>query len=178
MPWLGASLSRTLRGMTASNTRKYVAWARENFGTIESFEKPFTFIDGKTIVRGKTDLLAVDKAGRKLLVDFKARTMKGIEETGVEDQLRVYRHCLKDEGVTRLATYTFFDAQSRDYEPDDAAAARFLAEVSAGLAAGSFPRRAWDKVCEKCWFRFLCDDAGEGTTDDTDEGGITRRLSS
>jgi DNA helicase-2/ATP-dependent DNA helicase PcrA len=156
VPIYGPKRDEKSKGNYLANTRKYVEHARNNFSAIESFEKPFTYIDLNMIVRGKTDLVARDREGKKLLIDFKARTMKGIEKTGVEDQLRVYHRCLKDPSIERLATYTFFDSQFKDYVPDDRAAAELLAGVSAGLAAESFPRRRWDDVCGECHFKFLC----------------------
>ena len=140
-------------------TLAYVNHAREHFSAIESFEKAFTYVDGEMIVRGKTDLVAKDKDGRRLLIDFKARTMKGIEETGVEDQLRVYHHCLKDPGIEYTRTYTFFDNGIKDFPPDDRAADKFLKDVARGLTAESFPRHARNKdTCKECKFDFICEE--------------------
>ncbi len=152
----GARADVKMKDNYVKNTLTYAEFAQRHFDAVESFEKTFTYIDGGLIIRGKTDLVARDKSGRRLLVDFKARTIKGIEETGVEDQLRIYRRCLKDSRIERIGTYTFFDSQFREFRPDDEAAGRMLAEVSAGIAAGSFPACAPDKVCQTCHFSFIC----------------------
>jgi len=52
---------------------------------ILAVEKPFVKIDENYVINGKVDLIYKDCQGRINLVDFKARTLKGIENTNVEE---------------------------------------------------------------------------------------------
>ncbi len=143
-------------------TLKYLAFAVKEFREIHSFEKPFVHIDGTTIVRGKVDLVARDNTGKNTLVDFKARTREGIEETGVKDQLGIYRHCLVDTAIQRMATYTFFDSQCIDFDYDDGTAKSLLSSVSDGLKAKSFPLNKDPSRCPACHYQFICKELGDG----------------
>jgi DNA helicase-2/ATP-dependent DNA helicase PcrA len=162
IPIPGKKSDDTLKGNLLDLTLAYLAFAKKEFKEIVSIEKPFTYIDKTMIVKGKVDLVARDRAGKRVLVDFKARTRKGIEETGVEDQLSIYHYCLKDAHIERLATYTFFDNQYIAFEYDDGKAERLLSFVSDGLKAQTFPPADNPARCAKCYFKFICEELTDG----------------
>ncbi|RPJ06498.1 MAG: ATP-dependent helicase, partial [Spirochaetaceae bacterium] len=162
LPIAGKKTEENFRKQVFEHIKDYIAFARKEFKRIQCFEKPFTHIDGSLIMRGKVDLVAEDKSGKNVLVDFKAMKKEGIKKTGVEDQLGIYRHCLMDMKIDRMATYTFYDNQFTDFTYDEKATKRLLSDVTSGLLKESFPMKKDKTDCDACPYQFICAELPNG----------------
>ena len=160
--WLALGLPgkkvQELKKIILDNCWVYYTQTGRSWQKILSLEKPFSHIDENIQIRGKTDLIAVDTQGRKTLIDFKSRTKEGIKLTGVEEQLNFYNFCLKDEGLERIAAYTFFDHEMTDFPIDREKIAGLLEKASMGIREGNFKPQPGPAQCRKdsCAFGFIC----------------------
>jgi len=126
---------------------------------IISAEEPFSIFKNNMEINGRTDLIVENKDGQIELFDFKAREQKGIEETSVEFQLKMYEFALKDKyKFDNLCAYTFkdngktfFKSDEKDIEELD----KDLEILCEKIRNHEFEPRE-NKFCVNCIFKFCC----------------------
>ena len=123
---------------------------------IVAIEEPFSYIDDNMIVKGKVDLIAKNSQDQVLLIDFKSRSLQGIEKINVDKQLQIYNHCLESEyNIDKLIAYAFFDNDKLEFPKDDKEITHFLKEVSGKMKEEDFEKRITE-FCKQCQFNFHC----------------------
>ncbi len=164
MPVSGKKADEKLKENIIKHSINYCDYAKENISEVLRIEQPFTYIDDTMIVKGKTDLLVKNKNGETMLIDFKARSSPGIEETGVEEQLNMYSYCLTDMNIDEIAAYTFFDNKVIPFTCNPETAETFLGSVSDGLNCNSYPLKKESAYCKsgECYYSFICEDLNYG----------------
>jgi DNA helicase-2/ATP-dependent DNA helicase PcrA len=143
-----------------SYVKKFLAYyekARELFTGILAVEESFSHIDDNMILNGKVDLIARDRNNEVCLVDFKARTSKGIELTNVATQLRIYDYCMdRQYNIGRLIAFTFEDNTPNEFEKKQREKTReFLTGISEKIASNRFDPQE-NSFCPQCHFNFYC----------------------
>ena len=126
---------------------------------IKSAEEPFSIVKKNFEINGRTDLIVENKNGKIELFDFKARDQKGIEETSVEFQLKMYEYALKDKyKFDNLCAYTFkdngktfFNSTEKDIEELD----KNLELICEKIENHEFEPEE-NKFCSLCIFKFCC----------------------
>ena len=122
---------------------------------IVSVEEPFIKAGDDFVISGKADLIYKDFDGKTNLVDFKARTKKGIEETNVSEQLQMYHYCLKeDRPIDRRYAYTLMDSGEFDVPYDGKIVEEMLEGFQDSRKKGKFP--GWKGCTLDCIFKFAC----------------------
>jgi DNA helicase-2/ATP-dependent DNA helicase PcrA len=169
LPIGGKKADERIKERIVKQSIQYCKFAIESFSKILQVESPFTFVDDNMIVRGRADLIARDKSGKNVLIDFKARTAKGIEPTGVRRQLGLYRHSLDTVSIGRTAAYAFWDNQLIDFETNEDEIQRDLERVSVGAQLDQLSQMSPPGSCpcstdDGCFFRFVCDASPGGQT--------------
>ena len=134
----------------------YYISAKDNYKDILAIEESFSHIDDNMILKGKVDLIVKDKHDKVCLIDFKARTKKGIEETNVDKQLQIYNHCLDTiYNIDNLIAYTIEDNQKTFFSPTKKETVKFLAYISEKMAKEDFCKQK-NAFCNHCPFKFYC----------------------
>ena len=126
---------------------------------IKSAEEPFSFVKKNMEINGRTDLIVENNEGLIELFDFKARDQKGIEETSVEFQLKMYEYALKDKyKFDNLCAYTFkdnnktfFNSNEKEIEELD----KNLELICEKINNQDFDPKQ-NKLCPLCIFKFCC----------------------
>jgi DNA helicase-2/ATP-dependent DNA helicase PcrA len=138
----------------------YYVYAKDNYKEILAIEESFSHIDDNMIVKGKVDLIAKDKEGKVCLIDFKARTQKGIKETNVDKQLQIYDYCLDTEyKIDNLIAYTTEDNKASYFPTDKKKTKDFLINVSTKMSKEDFHKQK-NAFCSQCQFKFYCKEEG------------------
>jgi len=126
---------------------------------VKSAEEPFSIVKNNMEINGRTDLILESKDGKIELFDFKARDQKGIEETSVEFQLKMYEYALKDKyKFDNLCAYTFkdnertfFNSNKNDIQELD----KKLEVICEKIRNHKF-EPIENKFCTHCIFKFCC----------------------
>lgn len=136
----------------------YYKKVKERYKTIEAVEQPFSHIEGKVIIKGKIDLLAVKKNGETELIDFKASSKKGIELLEISTQLNLYSKCLDRDDITSLAAYAFSDGHFKTIEIDPDKINSYLNKNIQGIRGNKFPKDLESSFCgsDNCPYEFIC----------------------
>lgn len=112
--WINLPMSKKKNeDMRRSYVERFVQYynnVKDKFTEVLAIEESFSHIDDNMIIKGKADLIFKGNNTEVCLVDFKARTRQGIEDTSVDRQLQIYDYCLDNEyGIEKLFAYTFYD---------------------------------------------------------------------
>lgn len=158
--WIALPLSKKKNEDMRNNfVKRFVQYYRnvkDKFMEILTIEASFSHIDDNMIVKGKADLILKDNNGDVCLVDFKARTCKGIQETFVGRQLQIYDYCLDTEyHIEKLFAYTFYDHEMVSFFGDRTETAGFLKEISENICRDHYPTGN-AAYCRGCEFDFCC----------------------
>ena len=164
MPITGKKKDESFKKETIEFIYQYYLYAKENYKEIISIEESFTYIDDNMIVKGKTDLIVKDKEGNKVLMDFKARTSKGIEEISVDNQLNIYNFCLSNNAFNKLIAYTVLDSKVHDFAINKKSANNILQNVSNKLKDEVFNLNQDSVFCKskQCVYGFICKELKNG----------------
>jgi DNA helicase-2/ATP-dependent DNA helicase PcrA len=126
---------------------------------IISAEEPFSIVKENVEINGRTDLILENRDGEIELFDFKAREKRGIEETSVGFQLKMYQYALKDRyKFDKLCAYTFKDKQKTFFKatPDDIKELdKNLDLICDKISKEQFQPKE-NKLCAHCVFKFCC----------------------
>ena len=162
--YLDENSDRALKAKATNDLIRYNERLDELYSRILEIEAPFNYIGDNMVVSGRVDLIAVDKEGHLVLIDFKARKVKGEKDVGVlaeinvEQQLRMYEYCLsKNYNIDKLIAYTLMDQKLTEFEPDRNFVDRYLHEMTKRIEESKYERK-YGAFCKKCEFRFLCGD--------------------
>jgi len=122
-------------------------------------EKPFTLVFDEFIIAGRVDLIIKNKYNEIELIDFKAMDEKGIEQTNVELQLRIYEYALENEfKINKLSAYTFLDNKKTYFKTNKEIlkdVGKELNTIITGIRKEDFnPKK--NPFCGKCPFKFTC----------------------
>ncbi len=139
--------------------KKFYDYYRETasqYKDIIAIEEPFSYIDDNMIIKGKVDLIVKDNQDRLSLIDFKSRTLQGLEETNVGKQLQIYNHCLESEyNIDSLIAYAFFDNMKKEFLQNGDEIKSFLNDISEKIKHDKFEKKMSD-FCKQCHFNFYC----------------------
>ena len=134
----------------------YYLTAKIDYKEILAIEESFSHIDDNMIIKGKVDLIVRDKEDRICLIDFKAREMKGIENTNVNKQLQMYNYCLDSRyKFDKLIAYTFRDNIKTEFPIDKNYIEEFLKDISLKMYKEDFHKQK-NVMCSDCTFGFYC----------------------
>lgn len=134
----------------------YYVSAKDDYMEILAVEESFSHIDDNMILKGKVDLIVRDKDKKVCLIDFKARTKKGIEKTNVGAQLQIYNHCLsKNYNIDKLIAHTVEDNQKTCFSAKREETMKFLSDISEKMAKEDFCKQK-NAFCGQCQFKFYC----------------------
>lgn len=126
---------------------------------VKSTEEPFSIAKKNMEINGRTDLIIENNNGETELVDFKARGKKGIEETSVEFQLKMYQYALKDHyNFDKVCAYTFKDREKTYFvinEDDINELDENLEDICERISDQRFEPQEND-FCHLCIFKFCC----------------------
>jgi len=147
---------RKLKTEYLEKIKDYYETAKGFYDEIFSVEEPFVFIDDNMVINGRVDLIAKDSDGNINLVEYKAREAKGIKDTNVDTQLKIYDYCLKDRyNVDRLIAYTFMDNKKTEFKPEHEYISNFLMNMSKEIETENFKKKK-GAFCKACTFNFCC----------------------
>jgi len=90
---------RVLKYKFLRQIKQYYKIMKPEIANVEALEKPLGINLEHSRIRGRLDLLYKAPDGKRVLVDFKSRKRKEVEETHVDLQLRAYSLALETEGV-------------------------------------------------------------------------------
>lgn len=132
---------------------------KDHIQNVKSTEEPFSIAKQNMEINGRTDLIIENVDGETELVDFKARARKGIEETNVEFQLKMYEYALKDQyNFDKICAYTFKDRKRTYFDSDSDDIDEMnedLDDICEKISNQEFePRR--NEFCHLCVFKFCC----------------------
>lgn len=134
----------------------YYISVKDSYKEILAIEESFSHIDDNMILKGKVDLIVRDNDDKVCLVDFKARTRKGIEKTNVGKQLQIYNHCLDTAyNIDSLIAYTVEDNQKTYFATKKEEVMKFLLNISGQMAKEDFCKQK-NAFCDQCQFKFYC----------------------
>lgn len=126
---------------------------------VKSTEEPFSIPRMNMEIKGRTDLIIENSKGETELIDFKARSRKGIEETNVEFQLKMYEYALKDSyQFDRVCAYTFKDRKKTYFDCDEDDYCQLnddLEDICEKISNQEFEKRK-NEFCHLCTFKFCC----------------------
>lgn len=124
---------------------------------IIAVEEPFSIHKDNIIIRGRTDLIIENKNGELELIDFKAREKTGIQQMGVEFQLRTYEYALSDKyKFDKLTAYTITDNERTSFKtgPKHKIKNKIAAIVDSIKNEKFEPKE--NRFCKLCIFKGLC----------------------
>ena len=158
--WIALPMSKKKNeDMRKNFVKRFIQYydnVKKKFMEILAIEESFSHIDDNMIIKGKADLILKDNNGEVCLVDFKARTCKGIHETFVDRQLRIYDYCLDNEyNIEKLFAYTFYDNEMVSFSKNKAETAGFLKEISEDICHEIYSSHK-NPNCPGCEFDFCC----------------------
>ena len=158
--WTDLPLSKdrndTFRESFKKKFYNYYRDAKERYSEIVAIEESFSYIDDHMILKGKVDLIAKDKNGETMLIDFKSRASEGIDKTNVEKQLQIYNHCLDPNfSIDKLVAYAFFDNAEIGCKKEEEGTKSFLRETSEKMQQEHFEKKP-SGFCKQCQFNFHC----------------------
>ena len=126
---------------------------------IISAEEPFSIVKNNMEINGRTDLIVENRDGKIELFDFKAREQKGIEETSVEFQLKMYEYALRDKyKFDNLCAYTFKDNERTYFSSNESDIEELdnnLGVICEKIGKQEFEPKQ-NKFCSLCIFKFCC----------------------
>lgn len=126
---------------------------------VKSTEEPFSIFKKNMEINGRTDLIIENNKGEIELFDFKAHDKKGIEETNVEFQLKMYQYALKDQyKFDNVCAYTFKDREKTYFEVNEDDLNELdenLEDICGKISDQQFKPQEND-FCHLCIFKFCC----------------------
>lgn len=124
---------------------------------IISTEEPFSINMKDAVVTGRSDLIIKNQNDEVELVDFKARSEAGIEDTSVDLQLKMYEYALKSKyNIDRICAYTFKDNKRVYFDPcDPEDLNKTLGDICENISSENFEPLK-NSFCSKCVFKFCC----------------------
>lgn len=150
------SKDKKIKSEYLKKIRNYYETAKGFYDEIFSVEEPFVFIDDNMVINGRVDLIAKDSDGNINLVEYKAREAKGIKDTNVDKQLKIYDYCLKDKyNIDRLIAYTFLDNKKTEFEPEHENISKLLMNMSKEIKEECYKKKP-GSFCKECTFHFCC----------------------
>ena len=124
---------------------------------IISTEEPFSINMKDAVVTGRSDLIIKNQNDEVELVDFKARSEAGIEDTSIDLQLKMYEYALKSKyNIDKICAYTFKDNKRVYFDPcDPEDLNKTLGNICANISSENFEPLE-NSFCSKCIFKFCC----------------------
>lgn len=169
---LGKDKNDVFRIKVKNGLKRYIGFLKNEVDEVVAIEQPVSVIKDNIRIRGRTDFLYKNKNGELVLLDYKSRTLKSINDTHVDLQLKFYADALhrNNQPVDKAVAYPIeeeqLDVNDALVSVDDGSGevSKVLKKFTSCVREKSYTGSKKGSIfCKECPYRFMCKYYKEGS---------------